>query len=134
MITVRLPTILILILGLQACSSTPNTGPGYTFDEVRVVNNSNLAIKRLTVSTASATVVDCGDIAALGYCSKRIGRRNYPKAPFTIAWMDADNAQRNEQVNIEVPAYNAPGNPLYAEFEISPEGLLSGKLVQKIPP
>ena len=133
--TMRLLPALLLLLGLQGCASTTNTGPSYTFDEVRVVNNSDLVIRSLQIIAADSRVIaDCGTIAAFGYCSKRIGRRNYPKAAFTIEWTPGKRPRQTDQVAIEVPAYNAPGNPLYAEFAISSDVTLSGKLVQKIPP
>lgn len=86
------------------------------------------------IITLAVNVTECGDIVALGICSERFGRRNYTQAPFIVDWTFGDKARQTDQIEIAVPAYSSPGNPLYVELEISPEGAISAALVQKIPP
>ena len=118
---------------LTACVSGPNNGPSFTYSEIEVINNSDETIQGMTI-TVTDRVTDCGDIVALGICSERFGRRNYTQAPFVVEWTFGNKPRQTDEIDIAVPAYNAPGNPLYVEFEISPEGALSASLVQKIPP
>ena len=118
---------------LSACASGPNSGPGFTYSEIEVINNSNEPIQNMTMTVAGA-VTECGDIVALGICSERFGRRNYTQAPFIVDWTFGNEPRQTDEIEIAVPAYSAPGNPLYVELEISPEGTISASLIQKIPP
>jgi hypothetical protein len=118
---------------LTACVTGPNDGPAFTYSEIEVINNSVETIQSMTI-TVTGRVTDCGDIVALGICSERFGRRSYTQAPFVVEWTFGNKPRQTDEIEIAVPAYNAPGNPLYVELEISPEGALSASLVQKIPP
>jgi len=129
----RLALAVCAALMLSACASGPRNGPAFTYSEIEVNNNSNEPIQNMTITVAGNVTV-CGDIVALGICSERFGRRNYTQAPFIVDWTFGDKARQTDQIEIAVPAYSSPGNPLYVELEISPEGAISAALVQKIPP
>jgi hypothetical protein len=118
---------------LSACVSGPSNGPGFTYSEIEVSNNSNEPIQNMTI-TVAGTVTECGDIVALGICSERFGRRKYTQAPFIVDWTFGNKPRQTNEIEIPVPAYNAPGNPLYVALEISAEGTPSSSLIQKIPP
>ena len=117
---------------LVACASGPNRGPAYTYNEIEVTNNSNETIRNMTLSV-SGNVIKCGDIAALGICSERFGRKNYTQAPVVIDWAFGNKPRQTDEIDIVVPAYNAPGNPLNIAIEVSPEGTISVSLIQKTP-
>ena len=118
---------------LSACASGPSNGPAFTYSEIEVINNSAEPIHDMTI-TVTGAVTECGVIVALGLCSERFGRRKYTQAPFIVDWTFGNRPRQTDQIEIAVPAYNAPGNPLYVAFEISAEGTISASLVQKIPP
>ena len=133
MMRTALPGLALFLL--SACASGPGNGPQYTFSEIEVSNNSEKLIQQLTITmTDIGAVTECGDIVALGLCSERFGRRTYNQTPFIVDWTFGDKPRQTDVIEIGVPAYNAPGNPLYVELEISPEGMISASLVQKIPP
>jgi hypothetical protein len=123
------------ILLLTGCASGPDKIQPYTFNEVQVLNNSSKPIHNMTVTlTDSGITINCGDIVALGLCSERFGRTAYNQAPIIIDWTFGDNERQIDEIEISVPAYNSPGNPLYAVLEISPAGALNAYMVQAIPP
>ena len=129
----RLALAVCAALMLSACASGPSNGPAFTYSEIEVNNNSTESIQNMII-TVAGRITECGDIVALGICSERFGRRNYTQAPFIVDWTFGDKPRQTDQIEIAVPAYSSPGNPLYVELEISPEGTISAALVQKIPP
>jgi hypothetical protein len=133
MMKTALPVCALFLL--SACASGPGNGPHYTYSKIEVANNSEELIQQLTITmTDSGAVTECGDIVALGLCSERFGRRSYNQTPFVVDWTFGGKPRQADVIELVVPAYNAPGNALYVELEISPEGMISASLVQKIPP
>ena len=122
------------VLLLSACATGSQKGAQYFYNEIQVINNSSAAIGALSITaSASGEVVDCGDIGPLGLCNKRFGRRTWVESPFIVNWSYAGQAPQATEIDIAVPVYNAPGNPLYIAFEISETGEMSARFVQKIP-
>ena len=133
MIRIALPVCALFLL--SACASGPSNGPQYSYSEIEVSNNSEELIQQLTITmTDIGAVTECGDIVALGLCSERFGRRTYNQTPFIVDWTFGDKPRQTDVIELAVPAYSAPGNALYVELEISPEGVISASLVQNIPP
>ncbi len=125
---------LVLVL-LSACASGPGNGSQYTYNKIEVANNSDQLIQQLTIKlTDIGALTECGDIAALGLCSERFGRRTYSQAPFIVDWTFGDKARQTDVIEIAVPAYFVLGNSLYVAIEISPEGMISASLMQNTPP
>jgi len=118
---------------LSACASGSGNGPAFTYSEIEVNNNSSESIRNMII-TVEGRVTECGDIAALGICSQRFGRRRYTQAAFIVDWTFGNRPRQADEIEIAVPSYNASGNPLYVAFEIGTEGTISASLIQKIPP
>jgi hypothetical protein len=122
------------ILVLSACSTGKNHGPTYSYNELQVVNNSQQQIRDMTISVPDTdSVYDCGNIAALGICSKRFGRQRYTQAPFSVAWTFGSGERQTDEIAIKIPAYSSPGIPLLAMLEISAEGVISAYFEQLTP-
>lgn len=108
---------------LSACATGSNYAPTYTYNEFRVINNSKELIGELSVRSAETDrVLQCESIAPLGLCQQRFAPRRYKQGPFSIDWIFGDSVRQTNEIGVEVPAYNAPGTPLRAVLEISPEG------------
>jgi hypothetical protein len=123
------------ILLLTGCASGPDKLQPYTFNEIQVINNSDRLIRNMTVTmTDSGKTIDCDNLIAFGLCSERFGRTAYNQAPIIVDWTFGDRERQIDEIEISVPAYNSPGNPLYAVLEISPAGVLEAYMVQAIPP
>lgn len=113
------------VLLLSACATGSNYAPTYTYNEFRVINNSQELIKNVTVKSADTdSVLQCERIAPLGICQQRFAPRRYKENAFTIDWVFGDSVRQTSEVGIEVPAYNAPGAPLIAVLEISAQGAI----------
>ena len=103
-------------------------------NEIRVVNNSREMIQQVTVSVLSTgATFSCGNVAPLGICSNRIGKRRYEYNPIKIDWVFGNSAGQTEEFVIEVPAYFSTGVPLRAELAFSPKGELSAYFEQETP-
>jgi hypothetical protein len=110
---------------LSACASGSNYAPTYSYNEFRVINNSQESIRSLSVkTTATDIVLQCESIAPLGICQQRFAPRRYKESAFTIDWVFGDTVRQTSEVAVEVPAYNAPGAPLIAVLEISAQGAI----------
>ena len=123
-----------LVLLLTACATGSNHGPTYSYKEVLVENNSQETINNLTIKeTGTDRVYSCGDIAALGVCSKRFGRQGITGSPFTVDMGFGENERETIEIAIAVPAYSAPGIAQRMIFEISPQGEVSARIEQMTP-
>jgi len=108
----RLALAVCAVLMLSACASGSSNGPAFSYSKIEVSDNSNEPIQNMIITVADM-VTECGDSIALGICSERFGRRNYIQAPFIVDWTFGDKPRQTDQIEIAVPAYNPPGNPLY---------------------
>jgi hypothetical protein len=122
----------VLVLSACAAGTTRNNyGPIYTYNEVLIINNSQELIRNVTIrSGGTGSVFSCDNIAALGVCSNRFGRRPYTSAPFSVEWVFGDSTRKTHEVGIKVPAYNSPSVPLRAVLEVSPQGEISAYFEQ----
>lgn len=110
---------------LSACATGSNYAPTYSYNEFRVINNSQESIGSLSVKAAATdTVLQCERIAPLGICQQRFSPRRYKESALTIYWVFGDSVRQTSEVRIEVPAYSAPGPPLIAVLEISAQGAI----------
>lgn len=123
-----------VVIALSACASGPDKAARYTYNEIQVVNNSSSPVGDLTLAQpGSGEVFECGDIPAYGICQHYFGRRPYLEAPFEVRWSFADGPRQLTEIDVQIPSYNAIGNPLYAIFEIGADGTMTARFIQKIP-
>lgn len=122
---------IVAVLLLSACATGANHAPAYTYNEIRVINNSKQSIQKLTIREAgSERIFSCENIAALGICQDRFGRRRYREGAFSVDWVFGGSVRQTNEIGIQVPAYNSPGVPLRAVLEISSEGVMSAYFEQ----
>jgi hypothetical protein len=118
--------LLTLALLLSACASGSGGGPPYIYNQILIVNNSKELIQEVTVSSAvNGRSLSCGNIAPLGICSNKTGKRHFKEGQFQIDWVFGNNAPRTVQLTLTVPAYYTTGLALQVVFEISPQGEIS---------
>ncbi|NCF37670.1 MAG: hypothetical protein GWP56_15020 [Gammaproteobacteria bacterium] len=125
-----------LLLGctllVSACATKYQ--PNYMIHEIAVVNNSREMIQQVTVSVPdTGATFSCGNIAPLGLCSNRMGKRRYEYNPIKIDWVFGNTAGQTKEFVIDVPSYFSTGVPLRAEIAFSPEGELSAYFEQETP-
>jgi hypothetical protein len=124
--------LLALALLLSACATGSGQGPPYFYNQILIVNNSKELIQEVTISsTVNGRSFSCGNIAPLGICSNRTGKRHYKEGPFQIDWVFGNNAPRTDQLTLTVPAFYLTGLALQVVFEISPQGEISAQLKQE---
>ena len=124
--------LLAFALLLSACATGSGQGPPYIYNQILIVNNSKELIQEVTVSSAvNGRSLSCGNIAPLGICSNRTGKRHYKEGPFQIDWVFGNNAPRSDQLTLTVPAFYTTGVAMQVVFEISPQGEISAHLEQE---
>lgn len=120
-----------LVLLLSACATGSGGGPPYTYNQILIVNNSKELIQEVTISSAvNGRSFSCGNIAPLGICSNRTGKRHFKEGPIQIDWVFGNNALRTDQFTLTVPPYYSLGLALQVVIEISPQGEISAQLKQ----
>lgn len=108
--------------------------PNYIFNEILVVNNSNETIRNVTLrDEKSGQVYECGDIAPLGICSNRFGKRRYAQNPIQIEWAFGGNTSRVDEFVIQPPAYHVVSISMIAVLEISEQGTIEAYFDQDTP-
>ena len=117
-------TILVLGLLLSACATSFK--PAYFYNEVLIVNKSRQLVHDVTIfSSETGRTFSCGNIAPLGICSNKFGKRRYERIPIRIAWVFGGNALQTSEFVLEVPATMQAPFPLRGVLEISPRGSIS---------
>ena len=126
--------IVALALLLSACAAGSKYEPTYTYNEILIVNNSKELIQEVSISSAATgRSFSCGNIAPLGICSNKTGKRSFKESPFRVDWVFGNNARRTDELSPAVPAYYQPGLPLRVVLEISPQGEISAHFEQDSP-
>jgi hypothetical protein len=126
--------IVVVALLLSACAAGSNYEPNYTYNEILIINNSKELIKEVSISSAAiGRSFSCGNIAPLGICSNKTGKRRYKEGPLQIDWVFGNRARQTDEFTLAVPAYFQPGLPLRGVLEISPQGEISAYFEQDSP-
>lgn len=117
---------------VSACATTYR--PSHIYSEVLVNNNSNELLSEVTISVPSTGLsFSCGNVAPLGICANRFGKRRYQYSPIQVEWTYGNTQRKTEEFVIEVPAYFTTGNTLRAVFDVSAEGEMSAYFEQDTP-
>ena len=118
--------LLAVVSLLSACATGSGQGPPYIYNQILIVNNSKELIQEVTISSAvNGRSFSCGNIAPLGICSNRTGKRHFKEGQFQIDWVFGNNALRSDQFTLTVPPYFTPGLALQVVLEISAQGEIS---------
>lgn len=121
-----------LALLATGCSSTYK--PNYIYSEIRVVNNSRELLQEVTVTVPSTgRTLSCGNIAPLGICSNRFGKRRYEYNPIRIDWAFGNSAGQTDEFVVPVPATFSTGLAMRAVIAISEQGEISAYFKQESP-
>ena len=121
-------TGLVSTLVLSACAG--GYTPQYQIKEIKIVNNSNQPLRDVSIR-ASQRVLDCAEVAPLGICSDRFGRRKFHQHSIEVEWMPGDGPRRSESLPVDVPATFSTGLPLSAEIQVDPQGGISVRYRQE---
>ncbi len=129
---VKTPCALILVWLLAGCAGLQ--GPGYTYNEVVIINQSRVPVLDVTISvTESGKVFSCGNIAPRGICSNEFRPQTYRGDPVQISWVVGDARQRNETIEFTLPTSFVAELPMRGVFVISEQGDMSAYLQQEPP-
>ena len=112
---------------LSACAG--GYTPRYYINEVQVYNNSREPVRDVTIR-AGERIFGCGNIAPLGICGDRFGRRDYQAGTIEVEWTLGNGAPRRQSLEARVPAYFTKGIPLRGILEIDPQGEVSTRFDQ----
>lgn len=119
-------------LALLASACATSFEPTYIYSEVLVVNNSSEVLSDVRVTlTGIDRRFDCGDIVALGVCSKRFGKRRYQYEPLLIEWAAGGGPRRSDELVIEVPLTFSTGAALRAVLAVSETGVMTAYFEQE---
>jgi len=126
----------LLIIGflllVSACATSHR--PSHTFNGVMVVNNSRELLNEVKITVPSNNrSFSCENVAPLGICSNRFGRRRYEHDSIQVEWTYGNAARQSDEFVIKVPATFSTGHPMRAVFTVSPQGEMSAYFDQKLP-
>ena len=125
------------LLGIGVLASACATGsyePGYSYNEILIVNNSRELVRDVTITgQETGRSFSCTSIAPLGICSDRFPQRRYQETPIQVSWAFGKSASKTAVFLLEVPATLSTGLPLRGVLEISPEGEISAYFDQDSP-
>ena len=124
----------LLLAGIMLAASACATGyqPAYIYSELLVVNNSGEVLDDVRVTlTGIDRSFDCGDVVALGVCSKRFGKRRYQYEPLVIEWAAGGGPRRSDEFVIDVPLTFSPGAALRAVLAVSETGVMTAYFEQE---
>ena len=123
-------TIVASAIVLSGCAGTYN--PRYYIDEIEIVNNTREPVRDISVR-ANDRVFGCDNIAPLGICSNRFGRRSFEPGPIEVDWMLGNGARQSRSLTPGVPATFSTGLPLRGVVEFDPEGNIDARYEQESP-
>lgn len=122
----------IIIVWISSCAVTSERS--YFYNEIRVVNNSSQLIRNVTIRVPSkGREFSCGNIAPLGLCSNRFGKRSYERNPIQISWTFGNRSRQTDEFIVEVPATLYAGIALIGVLEITPGGAVRAYFDQNTP-
>jgi hypothetical protein len=120
-----------VIFGLVLSSCATMQGPGYSYNEVVVLNQLRVPVQDLLISaTESGRVFSCGNIAPRGICSNKFQPQPYRGNPIQISWMISGGRRHSEIVELEVPESFVPELPMRGVLVIDGQGGISAYLQQ----
>ncbi len=123
----------LLLAGAALAASACATGfqPSYIYSEVLVENNSSevLGDVRVTLSGIDRGF-DCGDVAPLGVCFNRFGKRRYQNEAIRVEWALGGGPRQSSEFVIDVPLTFASGVTLRAVLAVSETGEMTAYFEQ----
>lgn len=124
--------LVLLAVVSAGCASKPS--PGYTYNEIVIVNQTRTAVRDVAVSaTESGRIFSCGNIAPRGICSNRFPPQPYRASPVRIDWRIGDGSPRNTIIELALPQKFVTEVPLRGVLVIDAEGGVSAYLQQPVP-
>ena len=117
-------------LVLSACAGGYN--PQYQINEIMIVNDSKQTLRDVSIR-AGDRVFSCANVAPLGICSDRFGKRRLGRDPVEIEWQFGSQARQSKSLAVEVPATFSTGLALRAEIQVDPQGEVTARFRQETP-
>ena len=106
--------------------------PQYHINEILIVNNSHQPLREVSIR-ASDRVFSCANVAPLGICSDKFGRRRLGQGPVEVEWMLGNGPLQRESLTVDVPATFGTGPVLRAEIQVDPQGGVTARYRQESP-
>ena len=111
----------ILVSGAAAAYN-----PAHTYNEIRVVNNSDAPVSDVTVlHKPSGRSYSCETVKPLQVCTHYHGKRRFDPGPFEVSWRFDGGAAQTETIEVRVPSFFPTGLALQGIFEIDAAGNMS---------
>ena len=123
---------LLLSISILVVSCATEYDPGYRYSQIRVLNNSDQPILKLSIQDQnSQRTLDCGDLNGFGFCQHPMPKPRYQGLPLDVSWVASDGSQQSESV---IPASRGPytvGSPVQLELNFAEDGSLSAIIKQE---
>jgi len=108
--------------------------PGYSFNEIQVVNLSGATIQDVGLRVAdSPKALSCAEVAKFAMCHDHFGKRRYPQQGIELSWTHPDGSRKSDTLNPEVPAFFSAALPLRIVLEIGEGGSVKAFYEQEEP-
>lgn len=122
----------LLVCLLAGCTSLES--PGYTYNEIVIVNQMSMPLRDVAVSaTESGRSFSCGNIAPRGICSSKFPPRPYRASPVQIDWTIGNGMRQSKIIEPTLPASFVVEIPLRGILVIDAQGQVTAHVQQAAP-